>query len=899
MNSAMDLSRGNGSVVNTSDTPGDISGTFQNFAFHDILPSGLFLPDINPGGGLDYEDASSVNIRPGSGVPNQDGIACNGSTICSGLLNSTLFTVAPPGDVVESSTRRFTSSDLWEENDYFALLNIPAMVFIGVLMIFGIVGNTLVVYVYGFRFKPTTQHFLIVCLACLDLLMACIAMPTDIADLRFHHTFSSLAACKLLRFITMFSSTSSSFTLVTIAWDRHKRVTRPLTRQMTLKDAKVWEFINLIAALLFSWPLLVMTGLRTSETRVPGLFGTDCSFSDTFHGTRWPLLYNSILGLGFAIMIAVLGTLYFQVWKRAKRHRIYMAKRLDKGPMSSTSVINDVNERSQAQMKSETETDRSKNSSAQLNKTVKDVRQATDDIVSMVRGFSSPAVGSGRTGYSCRDISRDTNSSFQACISDNHTATNLPNDIEPKESGTEEGLREKDISLSLSQIKEGDPDHQSENFSFLPSLGDQFRELDDPPSIPVFSDDMRDARFRLVRSASVNSEQSPTDENKKLVTPTISTNPLLVTEESGRLVSRSQSFASLPKFFKKTKNVRVRRISLPHVSREKPLTCLIVQPLPQYTLQFLGEISNASKIENVPVHVDKDGYKQRKITSPPDAIESERLETGKRNTCTNLSCSLDPEYLQSVWSTIDILPGASGSYVGKSEPSDIDCRAADIDINNTQVKGDSQNEKKVFTDDVSDLPGRKYDRNVTEKCCPQIQIEGRNQNVLYQRQKMEYCNSPSSRSNSSPSIMTPIPREQGVMPRQIPPLETRSAGRDRFLSINSLSSVCQPRLSYNKNHNSTRKSKTIDKTTIVAFAVSIVFVVSFLPYLTLMFVRAFVEDFDYKLQDGTIWLYSFFLRFYLLNSAVNPLLYGWLNERFRAESKRLLCCCQRGKRLTD
>ncbi|KAK7489411.1 hypothetical protein BaRGS_00019355, partial [Batillaria attramentaria] len=129
------------------------------------------------------------------------------------------------------------AQDLWRENEAFARTVVPAIVYLVVVMVAGAIGNSLVVYVYSVRFRMTTQHFLIVCLACSDLVICLLAMPTEIADLRFHFNFSSEHACRLLRFVTMFCAIASNFVLVVIAVDRYRRICHPLRRQMSLREA--------------------------------------------------------------------------------------------------------------------------------------------------------------------------------------------------------------------------------------------------------------------------------------------------------------------------------------------------------------------------------------------------------------------------------------------------------------------------------------------------------------------------------------------------------------------------------------------------------------------------------------------------------------------------------------
>lgn len=230
----------------------------------------------------------------------------------------------------------FTLGDLWAQNEEFARHMIPAMLFVAFLMIIGLPGNCLVVYVYGFRFKSATQHVLIVCLACFDLVMCVVAMPSEIADMRFHHMFSNATACKLLRFLMMYVSIASCLTLISVAYDRHKRITKPLDRQLTPKTAKIWTCINLFVALAFSWPIFVMTGLKQSETKIPGLHGQDCSFSEEFDGTKYPLAFNGVLGIGFLASIALLSIFYFRIWRAARSRKQSMAKRYT-GTLASVS----------------------------------------------------------------------------------------------------------------------------------------------------------------------------------------------------------------------------------------------------------------------------------------------------------------------------------------------------------------------------------------------------------------------------------------------------------------------------------------------------------------------------------------------------------------------------------
>ena len=84
------------------------------------------------------------------------------------------------------------------------------------------------------------------------------------------------------------------------------------------------------------------------------------------------------------------------------------------------------------------------------------------------------------------------------------------------------------------------------------------------------------------------------------------------------------------------------------------------------------------------------------------------------------------------------------------------------------------------------------------------------------------------------------------------------------------------------------------KFTTVMFVITVVFVVSFLPHLAMALWRAFQGVYEGEVLEGAgLVAYNIGLRSYFLNSAINPLTYGFFNSKFRA----FFCSCC--KRLTD
>ncbi|KAK6167659.1 hypothetical protein SNE40_021633 [Patella caerulea] len=211
-------------------------------------------------------------------------------------------------------------------SDQKAMTLLPAILYVGILMVMGLLGNGLVCFIFARRLKAGTQNIMILCLAASDLLICSIGMPTEIADMRFHYTFESEFACKLFRFVNSLCSLWSILTLVAIAVDRYIKVCRPFGRQMTIREAKTIVLLSLSIAILVSWPTIFIYGTRFADTKIEGLFGKDCSTSDAMKGTNYPLIFNSILFVGFVSFTIVFIVLYAKIYRKVKRQKEIMDK---------------------------------------------------------------------------------------------------------------------------------------------------------------------------------------------------------------------------------------------------------------------------------------------------------------------------------------------------------------------------------------------------------------------------------------------------------------------------------------------------------------------------------------------------------------------------------------------
>ncbi|CAC5415063.1 unnamed protein product [Mytilus coruscus] len=97
---------------------------------------------------------------------------------------------------------------------------------------------------------------------------------------------------------------------------------------------------------------------------------------------------------------------------------------------------------------------------------------------------------------------------------------------------------------------------------------------------------------------------------------------------------------------------------------------------------------------------------------------------------------------------------------------------------------------------------------------------------------------------------------------------------------------------------SSKNQIKVTRTTVVLFAVTVAYVISFLPFLIVMVLRSTKKDFEESLSSAGEMLYKFCSKSYFINNAINPCIYSFLNINFRKDTKNLMkrilasCCCR-------
>lgn len=154
----------------------------------------------------------------------------------------------------------------------------PLFTILGVLMFFGLLGNTSVLIFIWPRAKQSISSFFIQILAVVDILV-CLTISFAIFNYSTIYMFTNSAVCKIYVFSKFCTANFSGFVLITVAAYRYRKICRPVKKQLSLRGAKIAVGCGVFVVLAVSIPQLFL--LETVNMEVPNninvtLLGSDC-----------------------------------------------------------------------------------------------------------------------------------------------------------------------------------------------------------------------------------------------------------------------------------------------------------------------------------------------------------------------------------------------------------------------------------------------------------------------------------------------------------------------------------------------------------------------------------------------------------------------------------------------
>ncbi|KAL3880381.1 hypothetical protein ACJMK2_032625 [Sinanodonta woodiana] len=211
---------------------------------------------------------------------------------------------------------------LEEENDEHFKVLIPAVVLSVIAMIIGIFGNSLVLYIFKYRYKPSSHRCFILCLATFDIMFDVIGIPFMIVEMRLQYIFTDVVACKIHRIINYSYGSCSALTVMVIAIDRYLKVCKSNGKQITHKMAKGMCFIITFLGIIGSLPSLELYGHRDVPTTIPNVNTTQCQPKNKYkEDVLFPTLFNCFLALCFMATMVTVCICYTMIVRKVKTQK--------------------------------------------------------------------------------------------------------------------------------------------------------------------------------------------------------------------------------------------------------------------------------------------------------------------------------------------------------------------------------------------------------------------------------------------------------------------------------------------------------------------------------------------------------------------------------------------------
>lgn len=202
---------------------------------------------------------------------------------------------------------------LWISNERQYELNRPTLIIYIISIILGLTGNSLVVYVFGFRFEKSTANFFVTSLAVFDIL-TCFLLVFETLDLRFPmYSGNYPAICKTVRFFEVFCTSCSSILLVCIAFDRYYKICKPF-KHISIRKVKKILALTVCFTLVLSWPIALFHGTETIVMSNAVVTGKDCADDDNLKGSLYSALYFFLLLVITVCFILAVIVLYCRVY---------------------------------------------------------------------------------------------------------------------------------------------------------------------------------------------------------------------------------------------------------------------------------------------------------------------------------------------------------------------------------------------------------------------------------------------------------------------------------------------------------------------------------------------------------------------------------------------------------
>lgn len=192
------------------------------------------------------------------------------------------------------------------------------IIYLGIIMLFGTVGNAFVAYIYYCKLDSTAANLFVAVLSCCDFFSCLICVPLDIIVILHPYTFHNDPGCRIIRFLVMDTVVISAVLVFAISVDRFKKVVLPLRKQMTRRQVGQICIAIAVASTALSLPCFYVYAAQEVTTHRLELIGMQCTLSNKVKGV---MIYIIFLILICVVVLVALCTIYCLVGIKLCRYK--------------------------------------------------------------------------------------------------------------------------------------------------------------------------------------------------------------------------------------------------------------------------------------------------------------------------------------------------------------------------------------------------------------------------------------------------------------------------------------------------------------------------------------------------------------------------------------------------
>ncbi|XP_052770775.1 muscarinic acetylcholine receptor M2-like [Mya arenaria] len=191
---------------------------------------------------------------------------------------------------------------------------LPVTIFIGMEALIGFVGNILILIIYVRRREKSNFRYFIITMACIDFTSCITALPLEAFSQLHWYTYQYPSICKLKSFCNVFTAWASASILFLLAFDRHRKIRRPLQWQIQPSFAIRLCIASIFISAIVAIPVAILWGKQTYEYDLNGtkINVSVCEKDQAYADDIYPLLYiGTIYICPVSIMMGIVCILNF------------------------------------------------------------------------------------------------------------------------------------------------------------------------------------------------------------------------------------------------------------------------------------------------------------------------------------------------------------------------------------------------------------------------------------------------------------------------------------------------------------------------------------------------------------------------------------------------------------